>query len=50
MNKKFADIKTGLNRISKSINGYIIYRRNSKNKFIISLNLITKKFEIKRSI
>jgi hypothetical protein len=50
MNTKFTDIKTKLDRIYKSINGYIIYRHNSNNKFIIDLNLITNQIEIKRSI
>lgn len=50
MNKNFTDIKTGLHRIYKSINGYIIYRYNSNNKFIIDLDLITNQIEIKRNI
>jgi uncharacterized FlaG/YvyC family protein len=50
INNDLTDINTSLNKIRKSINGYIIYRLNSKNKFIICLNLITKKIEIKRSI
>jgi hypothetical protein len=50
MSKNFTDIKTGLDRIFRSINGYNIYRINSNNKFIISLNLTTNQIELKKSI
>jgi len=50
MNKKFTDIKTGLDRIRKSINGYIIYRFSSQNRYQVNLNLTTNKIELKRSI
>jgi hypothetical protein len=50
MNKNFNNIETKLNEIIKSINGYTIYRSNSKNKYIINLNLITNQIKIKRSI
>jgi len=46
----FTDINTSLNEVKKSINGYIFYRKKSKNKFIINLNLNTNQIEIKRSI
>jgi hypothetical protein len=50
MSKNLTDIKTRLNYISKSINGYIIYRSNSNNRFIISINMHTNQIELKRSI
>jgi len=50
INNDLTDIDASLNKIRKSINGYIIYRLNSKNKFIICLNLNTNQIEIKRSI
>ncbi len=50
MNKNFQDIKTSLNKIRKSINGYSFYILNSTNNYIINLNLITHQIEIKRSI
>jgi len=50
MNENFSNIETSLNQISKSFNGYSIYRRNSKNKYIIYFNLIENKIEIKKSI
>jgi hypothetical protein len=50
INNDLTDINTSLNKIRKSTNGYIIYRLNSKNKFIICLNLNTNQIEIKRSI
>jgi hypothetical protein len=50
MSKNLTDIKTGLEHIRKSINGYAIYRFNSKNKYKITLNLITNQIEINRSI
>ena len=50
MNKKFTDIKTGLDRIRKSINGYIIYRFGSQNRYQVNLNLTTNQIELKRSI
>jgi hypothetical protein len=50
MKNNFNNIKTTLKEIRKSSNGYIIYRCNSNNKFIINLHLITNQIEIKRSI
>ena len=50
MSKNLTNIKTRLNYISKSINGYIIYRSNSNNRFIISINMHTNQIELKRSI
>jgi len=50
INNDLTDINTSLKKIRKSSNGYIIYRCNSNNKFIINLHLITNQIEIKRSI
>ncbi len=50
MRNNFIDIKTSLDRISKSITGYSIYRSNSTNKYIINLHFYTNQIEIKRSI
>ena len=50
LSNEFTDINTILNTIRKSRNGYIIYRHNSKNKFIIDLDLIKNQIEIKRSV
>jgi hypothetical protein len=50
MNKNYNGIKTGLHRIYKSINCYVVYRQNSNNKYIINLNLNSNQIELKRSI
>ena len=43
-------IKTVFRQITKSPNGYSIYRKTSNKKYHVILNLINKKIEIKRSI
>jgi hypothetical protein len=50
MNNNFNSIKTRLQRIQKTNNGYIIYRFSSTNKYIINLNLNTRKIELRKSI
>ena len=50
MNNNFNNIESTLKEIRKSKNGYIIYRYNFNNKFIIDLDLIRNQIEIKRSI
>ncbi len=50
MNNNLTDISTKLKDIRKSIHGYIIYRNNSNNKYIIDLNLINNIIKLKRSI
>jgi hypothetical protein len=51
MNNNFTDIKTRIDHIRKSVNGYIFYRYgNSNNKYQFNLNLITNQIEIKQSI
>jgi hypothetical protein len=43
-------IKTFHDRVRKTPNGYSIYRKTTKKKYIVNLNLINKKIEIKRSL
>jgi hypothetical protein len=50
MSNYFLDIRTKLNHISKTINGYTIYRSDSNNKYQLNLNLFTNQIEIKRSV
>ena len=44
------NIKTILNYINKSIDGYNIYRSNSNNRFMINININTNQIELKRNI
>ena len=41
---------TKLKQIEKSINGYSIYRFDTKNKWIIKININDRQIEVKRSI
>ena len=50
MDNNFTDIKTRLDHIRKSLNGYTIHRFNSNYKYMIHLNLINNQIELKRSI
>jgi hypothetical protein len=43
-------IKTAFESINKFPNGYSIYRKTIKNRYIVILNLINNQIEIKRSI
>jgi hypothetical protein len=50
ISSNYNGIKTTLNEIRKSINGYIIYRHNSNNRYITKFNLNTNQIELKRRI
>ena len=49
MDNNFTDIKTRLDHIRKSLNGYSIYRFNSNKKYMIHLNLANNQIEFKEA-
>ena len=46
----FKNVNTKLDNIKRSRNGYSVYRFNSKNKWIVKINIACYLTEIKRSI
>ena len=50
LSERFNNIETKFHIIKKTTNGYDIYRCNSRNKYIIILNINDNQIEIKRSI